>query len=202
MREERKVLDVSGLPRVVFDHHNLLWWGTLGFVVIEGFTLVLMVASYFYLRINEYDWPPGRTPNPDLLIPTINVALLLLTIVPMRMVDRAARRFDRPAVARWLLPAVAMAAVSVVLRWYEIQALNARWDANAYASAAWGVIVLHSTLLVTDFFETGIFAVLFNHGPVQKKLFPDVTEAAFYQYFLSLSWVPLYFVLYWGPRIL
>jgi cytochrome c oxidase subunit III len=202
MSEERKVLDVSGLPRVVFDHHNLLWWGTLGFVVIEGFTLVLMVASHFYLRINEYDWPPGRTPDPDLLIPTINVVVLLAIIFPMWMVEKAARRYDRPTVARWLLVAVAMSAVSTVLRWYELQALNARWDANAYASTAWGVVVLHSTLLLTDLFETGVFAILFNRGPVQKKLFPDVTEAAFYQYFLSTSWAVLYFIIYWAPRIL
>jgi cytochrome c oxidase subunit III len=202
MSEERTVLDVSGLPRVGFDHHNLLWWGTLGFIVIEGFTLVLMVASHFYLRINEYDWPPGRTPDPDLLVPTINVVILLATIFPMRMVEKAARRYDRPTVARWLLVAVAMAVVSTVLRWYELQALNARWDANAYASTAWGVVVLHSTLLVTDLFETGVFAVLFNRGPVQKKLFPDVTEAAFYQYFLSTTWAVLYFIIYWAPRIL
>ena len=202
MREERKVLDVSGLPRVVFDHHNLLWWGTLGFIVIEGFTLVLMVASHFYLRINEYDWPPGRTPDPDLLIPTINVVILLATIFPMRMVEQAARRFDRPTIARWLLVAVAMSMASTVLRWYELQALNARWDANAYASTAWGVVVLHSTLLVTDLFETGVFAILFNRGPAQKKLYSDVTEAAFYQYFLSTSWMVLYFIIYWAPRIL
>src|SRR5215216_7305654 len=120
MNEERKVLDVSALPRVSWDNHNLLWWGTLSFVVIEGFTLILMVASYFYLRIAEYDWPPGRTPNPDLLIPTINVGVLLVTMLPMRMVEKAARRYDRPTVVRGLVIATALSVVSVVLRWYEL----------------------------------------------------------------------------------
>ena len=198
---ERRVLDVSGLPRVVFDHHSLLWWGTLGFVVIEGFTLVLMLASYFYLRINEFDWPPGRTPNPDLLVPTLNVLVLLLTMLPMRMVEKAARRYDRRAVFRGLAIATALAAVSVVLRWYELQALNSRWDTHAYGSAAWGLVVLHSTLLVTDLVETGSFAFLFRR-PTERKHYADVTEASFYQYFLSLSWVVLYFVVYWGPRVL
>jgi cytochrome c oxidase subunit III len=202
MSEERKVLDVSGLPRVSWDHHNLLWWGTLGFVVIEGFTLILMVASYFYLRIAEYDWPPGRTPNPDLLIPTINVVVLLVTMLPMRMVEKAARVYDRPTVVRGLVIATALSMVAVVLRWYELQALNARWDTHAYGSAAWAVVVLHSTLLVTDLFETGTFAVIFGRGPVQRKLYPDVTEAAFYQYFLSMSWFVLYLIIYWGPRVL
>ncbi len=202
MSEQRRTLDVSGLPRVGFDHHNLLWWGTLGFMVIEGFTLVLMVASYFYLRINEFDWPPGRTPDPDLLIPTINTLLLVATMVPLRLVEKAARRYDRRTVVRWLAVGTAMSAVTVVLRWFELEALNARWDTHAYGSAAWGVVALHSTLLVTDLVETGCFTLLFARGPAERKLYPDVTEAAFYQYFLSMSWVVLYFVIYWAPRIL
>jgi cytochrome c oxidase subunit 3 len=202
MSEERKVLDVSGLPRVVFDDNGLAWWGTLGFVVIEGFTLVLAVASYFYLRLNEYDWPPGRTPNPDLLIPTINTILLLVAIWPMYLMSKAARRWDRKAVARWLVVGTVLSAVSCVLRWYELQALNARWDAHAYGSAAWGVVVLHSTLLLTDVFETGTFAAIFLKGPAMRKHYSDATDAAFYQYFLSLSWVALYFIIYWGPRVL
>ena len=46
-------------------------------------------------------------------------------------------------------------------------------------------MVLHSTLLITDLFETGTFLAIFARGPVERKLYPDVTDAAFYQYFLS-----------------
>jgi cytochrome c oxidase subunit III len=202
MSTPRSTLDVSGLTTVPFGHRSLLWWGTLGFVVIEGFTLILMVASYFYLRTNEFEWPPGRTPDPDLLIPTINTVLLLLVIVPMRMVDRAARRFDKAGVIRGLLIAMAMTIVVAVLRWWELLALHVRWDAHAYASAAWGVIALHSTLVVTDIFESGALAALFMSRKAKRKHYPDAVDAADYQYFLSLAWVPVYFVVYWGPRLL
>ncbi len=202
MSEPRIVLDASELPTVVFGKRSLLWWGTLGFMVIEGFTLLLMVASYFYLRTNEFDWPPGRTPNPDLLIPTINMVLLLLVIVPMIGVSKAARRMDRPAVTRGLLIAAAMTIPVNVLRWFELLALNARWDAHAYASAAWGVVVLHTTLTVVDLFETGTPGVLFAAGKARRKHYPDAADAADYQFFLSLVWVPLYFIVYWMPRLL
>lgn len=202
MSAERRVLDVSELPTVVFGHRNLLWWGTLGFMVIEGFTLMLMVASYFYLRLNEYEWPPGRTPDPELLVPTLNTVLLLLVIVPMRMADRAAKRFDRGGVARGLVIATLMTVVVAVLRWWELLALGVRWDAHAYASAAWGVVVLHATLVLVDVFETGTLAALFLSGKAQRKHYPDASDAADYQYFLSLAWVPLYFIIYWGPRVL
>jgi heme/copper-type cytochrome/quinol oxidase subunit 3 len=195
-------VDVARLPTVAFGPRSLLWWGTVGFALIEGFTLVLMVASYFYLRTNEYAWPPGRTPDPDLLIPTVNTVLLLLVIVPMRVVDRAAGRRDRRAVGRWLAVATLMTIPVAVLRWYDLVALNVRYDAHAYASAAWGVVVLHATLVFVDVFETGTLAWLFLSGRAKQKHFPDARDAADYQYFLSLVWVPLYLVVYWGPRLL
>ncbi len=202
MSAPRTTVDASALPTVVFGHRSLLWWGTVGFALIEGFTLVLMAASYFYLRTNEYGWPPGRTPDPDLLVPTLNTVLLLLVIAPMRMVDRAARRFDRGGVARGLVIATLLALVVTVLRWWEILALNVRYDAHAYGSAAWGVVVLHATLLVVDVFETGTLAWLFLSGRAMRKHYPDASDAADYQYFLSLAWVPLYLIVYWGPRLL
>jgi cytochrome c oxidase subunit 3 len=202
MSETRRTLDVSHLPRVVFDHRSTLWWGTVGFAVIEGFTLVLMVASYFYLRLGEVSWPPGRTPNPDLFFPTLNLVVLLATMWPLRKVELAARAYERREVARWLLVGVGMSTVSVVLRWYDLESLNVRWDASAYASAAWAIVVLHATLLVADLVETACFAALFRKDHVERKHYSDVTEASFYQYFLSLTWVPLYFIVYWGPRIL
>ncbi|MBW3654467.1 MAG: cytochrome c oxidase subunit 3 [Gemmatimonadetes bacterium] len=195
-------VDVSGLPTVTFGHRSLLWWGTMAFVVIEGFTVLLMVASYFYLRTNEIEWPPGRTPNPDLLIPTLNTVLLLLVIVPMRMADKAAKRFDKGGVIRGLAIALAMAVAVAVLRWWEILALNVRWDTHAYGSVAWGVAVLHSTLLLVDVFETATLLALFAMGKAKRKHYPDASDAADYQYFLSAAWVPLYFILYWGPRLL
>jgi heme/copper-type cytochrome/quinol oxidase subunit 3 len=174
----------------------------MGFAVIEGFTLLLMLAAYFYLRTNEFEWPPGRTPNPDLLIPTINTVLLLLVIVPMYAVDKAAKRMDRRGVAKYLAIATALTVVVAVLRWWELLALNARWDAHAYASAAWGVVVLHSTLVLVDVFETGTLGMLFLTGTAKRKHYPDAADAADYQFFLSLAWVPLYFIVYWGPRVL
>ncbi|HEV3051253.1 MAG TPA: cytochrome c oxidase subunit 3 [Longimicrobium sp.] len=202
MSGPRRVLDVSGLTTVPFGSRSLLWWGTVGFMVIEGFTLLLMAASYFYLRTNEFDWPPGRTPNPELLIPTINTVLLLLVIVPMMGVAKAASRMDRRGVVRGLLIATALSIPVNVLRWFELLALGARWDAHAYASAAWGLVVLHSTLVIVDVFETGTLAALFLMGKAKRKHYPDAKDAAEYQYFLSLIWVPVYVIVYWMPRLL
>ena len=202
MTPARSVLDVSGVPTVAFGHRSLLWWGTVGFMIIEGFTLLLTIASYLYLRTNEIEWPPGRTPAPDLWVPTLDAVLLLLVILPMRAVDKAAKKMDRAGVVRGLVIATLLTLVVAVLRWWTLLSINARWDAHAYASAAWGVVVLHSTLVVTDIFETGALAALFMARKAKRKHYPDASDAAAYQYFLSTIWVPVYLIVYWGPRVL
>lgn len=195
-------VDVSGLPSLEFGPKSLLWWGTLGFIVIEGFTILLAVATYFYLRLNQYTWPPEPTPLPDLLLPTVNMLLLLGVMYPMRQAEHHAKRFDRDAVTNWLLITTIITVPTVVLRWYELDALNVRWDSNAYASAAWAIVILHGTLIAIDLLETGALTFLFYIGHAQKKHYSDAADAALYQYYLSISWVPLYLIVYWSPRFL
>lgn len=202
MTQPRAVLDVSELPTVVFGHKNAAWWGTLGFMVIEGTTLAVCVSSYFYLRKNFPSWPPEPTPLPDLLIPTINMLLLLAVIVPMAGVSRAAKRNDLRGVRIGLAAALTLSTMNAVLRIFEFEALNTRWDAHAYGSIAWVTLGFHTALLLIDVVETLIIAILMFVGPIEKKHFTDVSDAAFYQYFLSLSYIPLYVVLFLTPRLM
>ena len=195
-------LDVTGLPDVVFGHRAIAWWGTVGFMVIEGTTLLVSVASYFYLRRNFDAWPPPPTPAPDLWIPTINLIVLLAMMVPMAIVQHAAKTFDRERVQRWLGISIVLGVAAVVLRIFEFDALNTRWDSHAYGSVVWVILGLHSTLLGVDLAESIAFFVLLRSPELKPQHFSDVEDASIYQYFLSLSWVPLYLVVFLGPRFL
>src|SRR5688500_6773652 len=124
MNPQRPDLDVSELPTVVFGSKGTLGWGAIGFMVIEAFTMLLMVASYLYLRLNEFDWPPPPTLDPDLLLPTINTILLLVLIIPMVMVDKAARRFDRRGVTIGLVVTTLLTIPAIALRWFDLTSLN------------------------------------------------------------------------------
>ena len=45
MKALRPAGNVADLPTVTFGHRSLMWWGTLGFMVIEGWTIALLVAD-------------------------------------------------------------------------------------------------------------------------------------------------------------
>ena len=56
-----RALDVSGLPEQgAFGPAGLIWWGTVGYMVIEGSMFVMVLITYFYLRLNARTCMPIR----------------------------------------------------------------------------------------------------------------------------------------------
>jgi heme/copper-type cytochrome/quinol oxidase subunit 3 len=201
MRRLRPTINVSELPTVTFGPRSLMWWGTLGFATIEGWTVILLLGSYLYLRQNFGAWPPLRTPYPSLLIPTINLVLMLISIIPTWITGRAAQRLDEAAVKRWLLISCIVITPTVALRWWELTALGTRWDTNAYGSAAWTIVGYHASLLLLDVVDTIGLTLFYYTRPMPVKTFSDTNDNSFYWYFTVGIWIPIYFIVYVGPRI-
>jgi heme/copper-type cytochrome/quinol oxidase subunit 3 len=201
IRQHPRSIDASQLPGDGFGVASPTWWGTLGFMFIEGSTLLLCVVAYIYLSRRSPLWPPSGTPPPSLAVGTVFMAAALLSLIPAWLLGRAAKSLDRGAVILWSIVGVVVEAVIVALRAYELHALEFRWDGSAYGSAVWITMGAHTTLLVFDFGETLVFLALFLLGPIQKKHFADVSDAVMYWFFVSLVWVPLYFMLYVSPRL-
>lgn len=202
MPPPRSSVDVSRLPTVPFGSKCIMFWGTISFMVIEGWTLALTAMSWFYLRQSVTHWPPLRTPNPSLLIPTINVAVMLLSLVPTWWTTQRAKALDRGGVIIGLWIVAAFGLVSLVLRWFDLWALNIRWDTNAYGSVAWLIGGLHGTLLLMDVGDTIGLASMFTKRELPAHFYPDTSDSMMYWAFTVLSWVPLYLVAYVGPYFL
>jgi cytochrome c oxidase subunit 3 len=180
----------------------MLWWGTMGLVVIEGMAFAITIGAYFFLRTRSVHWPPPTIPPPDLLWGTINTIVLLASAVPNELTKRAAERVDLAQVRFWIVVCMLFGVVFNVLRVLEFATLNVWWDSNAYGSITWFLLGLHTTHIVTDVLDTGVLAVLMFIGPIEEKRFVDVSENAFYWYFVVFAWLPIYGVIYWAPRLL
>lgn len=198
---ERLTIDVSLLPEAVFGHRSITWWATAAFILIEGTSLVMVAFAYLYLRLSSAEWPPRPGSNPELLWPTVGLVLILAKCVPMHLASKAAKRLDSAGVRRWLTVGSLMALAVLGVRWLEFESINVHWNENAYGSAVWGVLVTHTTLLVTDVLESWAIAAVFLLRREEPKHYPDVEDDAFYEYFLSSSWVLLWFLLYVSPRL-
>jgi cytochrome c oxidase subunit 3 len=65
------VLDVRGLPSYAFGQGSLMWWSTMGLMLIEGTVFAIGVMMYFYLRGVASAWPIDAAP-PALRWGTLN----------------------------------------------------------------------------------------------------------------------------------
>jgi len=190
--------DASKLPSYGFSTRSLMWWGTTGLMAIESTVFALAIAAYFYLRAISERWPP-HTPPPALLWGTLNTIVLVVSAWPNHLAKRAAERLDRRGVQVWLSVCLAFAVVFLILRTFEFAVLNVRWDSDAYGSIVWMLMGLHTTHLVTDAWDTTVLDVLFFTGPLEGRRYVDVSENALYWYFVILSWLPIYAVVYLAP---
>ncbi len=199
MNGGRRTLDVAALPTGAFGHHGLIWWGTVGFMVIEGSMFVIAIVVYFYLRLRVPQWPPSL-PDPDLTVGTINLLVVLVSCIPNALAKKAAEEFNLSRSRLWLTVLTLFDVVNVVLRAFEYPALNCRWDDNAYASITWVLLSMHTIHIATDVVDGAVLLALLFIGPVTRTRFIDVSENSLYWYFIVAWWIPIYFVIYWAPR--
>jgi heme/copper-type cytochrome/quinol oxidase subunit 3 len=197
--EEGRLLDVSTLPTFAFGHRSPMWWGTMGLMLIEGTVFALTIMTYFYLRSHASAWPMSRFP-PELIWGNVNTAIMLISMVPNHFAKQAAERLDLQKVRLWMTVCLLVSFLFLGVRVLEFGALNTRWDSDAYGSVVWMLMGLHTTHLVTDAYDSAVLTVLTFTGPMEGKRYVDVSENAAYWYFVVLSWIPIYLVVYWGAR--
>lgn len=194
--------DLASLPHSASGAAHLVWWGNIGFMLIEGTGFALAAAVYLYLMTQGSAWPPPGDPVPGLFWSGLFTAGLLLSAIPNFWVLRCARVKNLAGV-RWGTALMAVATLALLaLRGFEFTALGVSWYGDAYGSAVWLLLVLHTTHVVTDWVETVVIAVwLFTHE-VGDDQFADVEDNSNYWTFVVVCWLPLYALLYWAPRAL
>ena len=195
----RTAIDVSALPSFAFGKRSILWWATMGMIAIEGTAFALLIAAYIYLKWRVPHWPPG-VPAPDLFWGTMTTVVILLSAIPNELARRASQRLDVGKTRLWVTASVVAALLFCVTRAFEFTALNCWWDTNAYGSIVWTLLGIHTTHVVTDAVDTGVIAAILFAAPLDANRFVDVSENALYYYFVIASWLPIYGLLYFGPR--
>jgi cytochrome c oxidase subunit III len=196
----RPLLDVSGLPAIGFGSTATLWWGVVGLLAIEGTALAMVGAAYLYLRGNFDTWPPAGTAPPDIWAATAELVVLLASLGPMMLVDGASRRQWLSLTRIGLALGVLFGCASMGLRALQFaDALNCRWDTNAYGSLIWLLLGMQAAHVLTSTVENAlVLAVLVRH--VEPKDFVDAHVNAVFWYFVVATWLAVYALVYLVPR--
>ena len=201
-RKKAPAVGESVLSTEGFRHHAPRWWGNRFVLLLEGAGFAVLAFTYFYVWRNFETWPPTGVLVPDIGISTLNVAVLVTSILPMWHVARLALRHEKPrAISAWLLACFLFGMSATVLRVMEFKAVHTRWD-NAYGAIVWSILIVHFAHILAATLETLNLGILTLRGPVEEKHFVDIGVNAVYWYFMALSWVALYAIVFVAPRFM
>ena len=194
--------DVAELPTHAFSYRSLTWWGIIGFMVIEGVAFAMAIAAYFFLMSQEQSWAPQPWEPPSFVAGTLFTIVMLLSEIPNTMVKKAAESYDVGRVRRLMPWIVAIGVLLLILRGFEFNSLNILWYENAYGSILWTLLLLHTVHIGTDWVDTVVLWRLMKtpHGEEPRRLV-DTNENALYWRFVWLTWLPIYALIYWVPRL-
>ena len=124
---------------------SLGWWGMALFVAAEATLFGVLVATYFYLRFKNLEWPPQGIPEPKLGVPLVLLGVLLVTSVPMQLALRAANA-RRLGAARLLLGLASI----VQAGYFAMQVHEYAGDLGRFAPADHAYASIYYTLLGAD----------------------------------------------------
>jgi heme/copper-type cytochrome/quinol oxidase subunit 3 len=124
---------------------SLAWWGMALFVAAETTLFGVLVATYFYLRFKNVEWPPHGIPEPRLVVPLALLGVLVLTSVPMQLALRAVQA-RRLGAARLLL----VLALIVQAGYFAMQVHEYAGDLGRFAPSDHAYGSIYYTLLGAD----------------------------------------------------
>jgi heme/copper-type cytochrome/quinol oxidase subunit 3 len=151
---------------------------------------------------HEQGWPPEGRKAPQLLFGTLFTIIILLSEVPNTAIKKAAHERD-VATIRMLMPVmVAVGIVLLTIRGFEFNNLNVRWTDDAYGSIIWALLLLHTTHILTDWFDTVVlWALMRTPLAYEGRRLVDTDENSLYWRYVWLLWIPIYLMIYWVPRL-
>lgn len=178
------------------------WWGILMLVVIEGVVFTGAMASYFHLKVVSDAWPPAFIERPELLLPTLNTLILVLSTVPIWLGVRAMKE-GNPRTARIGLPvSIAMLVVFLGLKAYEY--LGNAWgvSTHAYGSSVMLMTGLHVAHVFAVILKSSVILTYLHTGRIDPRRSVPLEANAVYYYFVAGIWVPLYATIYLVPHLI
>jgi cytochrome c oxidase subunit I+III len=194
-------LPVSTVAPHSIGSHPPYYHGVLLLIVIEAVEFIALLVAYFYLRAGTDVWPPPGSKLPDLMVPTISLLILLVSVVPTYLADKAIQRGDQKKMILWLIVAFVLGMVFLVLMSKYYIDLPQTWQINAYNSIFWTLIGFHLIFILADLLDTSVILIWAFQGYFNAERNSAEHVDGLGWYFGAAIFIPIYFTLYLMPYL-
>jgi cytochrome c oxidase subunit 3 len=181
--------------------YSTAWWGMVCMIATEGMIFAILIASYFFLRATNKQWPPPgvEVPNLTLVIPFSLV--LWGSSIPVFRAEHAIRRGDQRGLRIGLLVGSLMGLAFVAYTIKDFQDLHFGWRDHAYGSIFYITVGLHATHVVIGLLMSLIVQIKAWQGKFSAERHVTVEVFSLYWHFVDAVWLFVFPVFFLSPHI-
>ena len=189
-------LEASVQTPTTEQHHDARLFGLATFLVADGMTFAGFFAAYLTFRaVNPL--PEGSTYELELVLPTINTVLLLVSSFTFHRAGKACRANQLGASRIWLLITGALGAAFLAGQMVEYFSLPFGLTDNLFASTFYALTGFHGLHVTLGAICIAIVALQTRPGgAITADSHFGLEAAELYWHFVDGIWVVLYGLLY------
>ena len=178
------------------QHHDARLFGLATFLVADGMTFAGFFAAYLTFRaVNPL--PEGSNYELELVLPTINTVLLLISSFTFHRAGKACRANQLGASRTWLLVTGALGVAFLAGQMVEYFSLPFSLTDNLFASTFYALTGFHGLHVTLGTICIAIVALQTRPGgPISAESHFGLEAAELYWHFVDGIWVVLYGLLY------
>ncbi|MEY3735273.1 MAG: Cytochrome c oxidase subunit [Cyanobacteriota bacterium] len=178
------------------EHPDLRMFGLATFLVADGMTFAGFFAAYLTFRaVNPL--PPGSNYELELLLPTINTALLVMSSFTFHRAGKELQQQRRDGCRLWLLITAALGATFLAGQMVEYFSLPFGLTSNLFASTFYALTGFHGLHVTLGVIMIAIVWWQARQGGGLSHSHPFGFEAAeLYWHFVDVIWLVLFAILY------
>ena len=175
-------------------------WGTALVILVVAIAFAGLLLSYFYLRLENPQWPPPGIADPGVGRGILAAALVVASGVAVRAALRRVRAADQRGFIAALVAALALAGGGAVVQVLDLAGLDFGWTDHAYGSiyfllAGFVVMVAAAALIVVAL--TLYWAI---GGQYTARRHANVANITRFWAAMVVIWVVGFATLYLGPH--
>ncbi|MGI8690700.1 MAG: cytochrome c oxidase subunit 3 [Thermomicrobiales bacterium] len=183
-------------PEVAGQGRSVNWWGMLAMISSEVIFFANLIIGYLYLRVRAGQWPPQGIEPLELLLPTINTAILLSSALPMHGAHLAIRRGDRKGMQIGLVLTAVLGMTFLSGQAYEYTHAPFSLKSGTFGSTFFTLTGFHGLHVMVGIILIWICFFRSLRGSFNREHHFNVEAATMYWHFVDAVWVILFGVLY------
>jgi cytochrome c oxidase subunit I+III len=176
-------------------------WGTALVILVVAVGFAGLLLSYFYLRLENPQWPPPGIADPGLTRAILAAALVVASGAAVRAALRRVRAADQRGFITALGAALALAGGGAVVQLLDIARLGFGWSDHAYGSIFFLLAGFVAMVAVAALIVVALTLYWAIGGHYTARRHASVANITRFWAAMVVIWVVGFATLYLGPRL-